>query len=313
MKKKAILSTLCVIVAFFLFISTEIRVPVIDQNADEYFKSAASEAALAYTTCRVINASVSIVKESELQLEPAGIGLSLAIGQALDPIDDMTERLSDVIVTAIVSLGVQKIFYEISVFIAPLLLSVTILILSILIWSKNHRLKIIHQSLLRVTLLIIIFRFFLPLSAVTNNFINQHFFQKKISAARSELAISSSTFSELKDFNLPEIDGIMGTIKGSASLLKQKTVELKNILKSVKDQTSGIIVNLLELTWLYAGVFFIQVIFLPLLAFWILTKMANILLDTNITSILNNPDMSFGISKVVNEQPGIQADSREHV
>ncbi|MBT4363444.1 MAG: hypothetical protein HOD17_03060 [Desulfobacteraceae bacterium] len=291
MKQKAILSIIGVIAAIFLFISAEIKVPIIDENADEYFKTAVSEAALAYTTCRVINASVSIIKESKLQLEPAGIGLSLAIGQALDPIDDMTERLSDVIVTAIVSLGVQKIFYEISVFIAPLILSVAILLLSILIWSGDKRLKAIHQALLRVTLLVIIFRFFLPLSAVTNNFINKHFFQKKISIARSELALSSSNFNELKDFNLPEIDGIMGTIKGSASILKQKTIELKKVLKSVKNQTSGIIVNLLELTWLYAGVFFIQVIFLPLLAFWILTKMTNILFDTNFKSIVNSSDI----------------------
>jgi hypothetical protein len=54
---------------------------------------------LTYATCRVINASVSIVKESSLQLEPAGVGISLAVGQALDPIDDMAAGPSELQLT----------------------------------------------------------------------------------------------------------------------------------------------------------------------------------------------------------------------
>jgi len=87
---------------------------------DAYFREAITKAGVAYATCRVLNASVSIVKDSSLQLEPAGVGISLAVGQALDPIDDMTERLSDVLVTAITSFLYVGIFL-IQVVILPLL------------------------------------------------------------------------------------------------------------------------------------------------------------------------------------------------
>lgn len=60
-------------------------------------------------------------------------------GQALDPIDDMTERLSDVLVTAITSLGVQKLAYEIGVSIAPQLFAIFLLALSIVSWFENDR------------------------------------------------------------------------------------------------------------------------------------------------------------------------------
>lgn len=82
-----------------------LRLPIIDNTTDVHFHEAITKAGVTYATCRMINASVSIVKDSNLNLEPAGIGITLAIGQALDPIDDMTERVSDVIVTAITSLG----------------------------------------------------------------------------------------------------------------------------------------------------------------------------------------------------------------
>lgn len=71
-----------------------------------------TKAGVAYGVCRVVNASVSAIKESQIQIEPAGLGVSLAVGQVLDSLDDMTERASDILVTAIVSLGIQKIVYE---------------------------------------------------------------------------------------------------------------------------------------------------------------------------------------------------------
>ena len=93
---------LLVAVAIMLFILPGLKLPYLDQKADTYFSEAMTKAGLAYGVCRVINASVSVIKESQVQLEPAGLGVSLAAGQLLDPLDDMTERASDILVTAIV-------------------------------------------------------------------------------------------------------------------------------------------------------------------------------------------------------------------
>ncbi|MCP4622698.1 MAG: hypothetical protein GY850_04105 [bacterium] len=304
MRRKIIKSSTGVLLAVLLFMTSGTMFPFIDRNADEFFKNAASEAALAYATCRLINASVSVIKESHLQLEPAGIGVSFAIGQILDPIDDMTERLSDVLVTAIVSFGIQKLFYEISIHIAPQIIAIIILIFSILVWSDNKRLKSIRKTVFRVALLTIVLRFFLPLAATANDFINIHFFQDKISEARNELVVSTSDFSKLRDFSFPEINGVMGTIKSGASILKQKTIEFRDALKSIDNQMKSIIGNLLKLTWLYAAVFLIQVILSPLLMFWLLTKMTNALFSTDIPPIIHNSDIFPGKPKAGNVQKG---------
>ena len=288
-KQKAISSSIGILAAILLFFSSGLKLPVLDSTTDTYFREAITKAGVAYATCRVINASVSIVKESTMELEPAGIGLSLAVGQALDPIDDMTERLSDVLVTAITSLGVQKLAYEIGVSLAPRILSVSLFALSILIWFKDERITRLKKITMRILLLIVIARFCLPISSMANEFIQKHFFDDKISEANKELSLVSVELDKLKDFSLPEIDGVLGTIENSASFLKQKSIAFKNAIVVTLGNMGGTINNLLKLTFLYVGVLLIQVIILPLLTFWFFVKTTNALFYTNIPVI---PDYS---------------------
>ncbi len=254
-KQKIIRSSMGILVAILLFFSLGLKLPVIDSATDTYFREAMTKAGVAYATCRVVNASVSIVKESHLELEPAGIGLSLALGQALDPIDDMIERLSDVLVTAITSLGVQELVYEISVSLAPPILSALFLVLSILIWFKNEVIISLKNLTMRILFIVVIARFCLPISSMANDFIQKNFFFDQISDANKELALGSAELEKLNDFSLPEIDGILGTINNSASLLKRKSIEFKNAVVITVSNAGNIIESLLKLTFLYVGFF----------------------------------------------------------
>jgi hypothetical protein len=287
-KQKTIRSLIGIAIAIVLFFSSGLKLPVLDTKADDYFQDAITKAGLTYATCRAVNASISIVKESSLQLEPAGVGVSLAVGQALDPIDDMTERLSNVLVTAITSLGVQKLTYEISISLAPPALAVFLLILSILSWFENDRLQRFQKIILRLALFIAIARFFLPMSSMANEFLNNHFFVDQISEHSTELAIGSAEIDTLKEFSLPEIDGIMGTIDNSAVFLKEKSIAFKNVLTATMNNMGHIIETLLELMILYIGQFLIQVIILPLLSFWFLIKAMNALFNTNAPILLKH-------------------------
>jgi hypothetical protein len=286
-KQKAIQSSMGIVTALLLFLSAGLKLPLVDAMTDAYFQKAITKAGIAYATCRTVNAAVSIVQESSLQLEPAGVGLSLAVGQALDPINDMTERLSDVLVTAITSLGVQKLAYEMGISLVPPALAVFLLLLSILLWFENKRTRALQKTLWQGLMIITIFRFCLPLSSMANEFIYHHFFEDQIAAARSELALGSAELEKLKDLSMPEIDGVMGTIENSASFLKQKSMEFKNAIIYTVSNMGNIIENLMTLTFLYMGIFLIQVIVLPLLSFWVLIKMANSLFPTRIPEMVS--------------------------
>jgi hypothetical protein len=290
--QKAGLSLAGIIIAAALFFSPGVKIPGLDSAADTYFNNAITKAGLAYATCRVVNASVSIIKESSLQLEPAGVGISLAVGQAVDPIDDMTERLSDVLVTAITSLGVQKLAYEIGVSLAPRVLAAFLVIVSILVWFENERLQSFQRTILRLAVIVLIARFCLPVSSLANAYLDQTFFADQIEAAGNELALGTTEMDKLKDFSLPQIDGMLQTIENSAVFIKRKSVEFKNALVEIVSNMGAIIENLIKLTFLYVGIFLIQVIFLPLLAFWFLAKITNALFQADIPSILKHPQTS---------------------
>jgi hypothetical protein len=291
-KQKAMWSAAGIGLAILLAICAGIRIPVLDTATGNYFHESITKAGVAYATCRAINASVSIVKESSLQLEPAGIGLSLAVGQALDPIDDMTERLSDVLVTAITSLGVQKLLHEIGITLVPPILAVCLFLLSILMWFDHERIRVLQRSVLQILLIIAIFRFCLPASSLVNAYIQNIFFTRQIQAARSDLALGNAEIDKLKNLSLPPIDGVVGTIENSTAFLKQKSIAFKDAIAHTVRNMETIIESLLRLTFLYVGVFLVQVVILPLFSFWVLVKLMNALFLTRFPVILHGASLN---------------------
>jgi hypothetical protein len=284
-RKAAIGAAIGIVLSVVLFFSSGVQVPILDSTADTYFRDSISKAGASYGVCRVINATVSIIKESSVELEPAGVGLSLAVGQAVDPINDMVERLSDVLVMSITSLGVQKLTYEICLTLAPQVLAFFLIVFSILTLFQGDRIFKLQRLILSILIIISIARFCLPVSSMANQFLQDHFFEQKIVEANSQLARGIADLDKLKDVALPKYDGVIGTIENSASYLKQKSIDFKNAIAVTIENRDIIVENLLELTFLYVGIFIVQVLVLPLLIFWFLIKVVNSLFLT--TTIAN--------------------------
>lgn len=62
-----------------------------------------------YALARGLNAVISVAQGTELSIEPMGVGLTLTPGQVLDPLNDLIEQFSTVLLMASASLGIQKI------------------------------------------------------------------------------------------------------------------------------------------------------------------------------------------------------------
>ncbi len=285
-KQTAVKSILGILLSIALFFSSGIQIPVIDSTAETYFRDSITKAGVSYGVCRVINATVSVIKESSVELEPAGIGLSLAVGQIVDPINDMVERVSNVLVMSITSLGVQELAYEISLTVVPLIVAVLLLILSILVWFRNERILKLQRIVLNVLVIASIARFCLPLSSLANEFLQETFFEDKIVEANTKLADGTADLNKLKDVHVPKYEGVLGTIENSASYLKQKSIDFKKAIAVTIENKTIIVENLLQLTFLYLGIFIIQVLVLPLMTFWFLMRLVNSLfISTTVTTM----------------------------
>lgn len=267
-------SILFIILAIALLRFHNLPLPYLDQRVDTYFSTTMTKATVAYGVCRVINASASVIKESQIQLEPAGLGVSLAAGQLLDPLDDMTERTSDILVTAIVSLGIQKIIYELSKVCVPSLLAILLLVYSLFIFLPGRHVLAIKQTLIKAMIIITVARLFLPLSATLSLVIHERYFSPKINQAKQQLTVMSPVIEDkLQDMNMPEVDGVLGTIKNGFSFVGQKTTDLGKALKMLQKNMASLVANLLILSALYVALFIIQVILIPVGVYWFLARL----------------------------------------
>jgi hypothetical protein len=264
-----------VVIALMLFMLPGLKLPYLDQKADTYFSEAITKAALSYSVCRVVNASVSVIKESQVQIEPAGLGVSLAAGQVLDPLDDMTERASDILVTAIVSLGIQKIAYELSVAFAPALMAVFLIAFVMVSFLKGVRAKTIREIILKSMVLVAVGRLCLPTASIISTYLNENYFSPEITKIKDELAMDSPVMKHLKDMRMPEIDGVLGTVKNGFNFVGEKTSDLKTALKKMIQNMENMVSNLLKLSYLYVALFVIQVVLLPVGIFWLLLRIIN--------------------------------------
>jgi hypothetical protein len=274
MRQRLIRSGTSLALAALLLLTAGTKLPVPDARADRYFEEALTKAGVAYATCRVVNATVSVLAESNLQLEPAGLGVSLAAGQTLDPLDDLTERLAGVLVTAIASLGVQKLCFELSVEFVPPLLAGLLLVGAVLVWMPWLWARGLQHWLLRVGIVLLVARFGLPMSAAVNDVVHARFFAGRIEAAQRELSLQTDAFDAVGEWRLPERGGVLGALGGGAAMIGERIDALRRAMADLTRNAGHIASNLLALTSLYAGVFVVQVILLPLGVLWMLGSLA---------------------------------------
>ena len=84
---------------------------IIDHHSAKYVDASLSQAAIAFGIARAFNGIISVFKEVSVTVPL--VGLELAIGQLLDPVNDLVEQFSSLMKMALGSLIIQKILLEI--------------------------------------------------------------------------------------------------------------------------------------------------------------------------------------------------------
>ncbi len=160
-------------------------------QSENYFRDTLVKSGLMYASIRGTNAVVSVLKESEFNVEPGGLGVTLAVGELLDPLDDLTERISTILVYSIVALGTQEILLQAGELLDFKIISV-LLILSLIGLSKNTILKIFGNGMLKLTFILLLLRFLLPANVYLNKLFYDGFFGAKSRILSREPFISRS-------------------------------------------------------------------------------------------------------------------------
>jgi len=125
MRKNFLLTAAIVLAAVIAWL------PTADSVSAGYVDSAFKRALVGYALARGLNGVISVAQGTEVALQPAGVGVNFTPGEILDPINDLVERFSWIMMLASSSLGVQKILLSMSAW-QGLLIALSVVGLSVI-------------------------------------------------------------------------------------------------------------------------------------------------------------------------------------
>jgi len=288
--RKLRLSLLVFLVSVLFYAASTYKIPVADHLVDNYFSVSIQAATLAYATTRGVNAVVSVIKESELNLAPAGVGITIAAGQILDPINDLAERLSSLLVAAIASLGIQKIGYEIGMLLSFKAIAIVLLLTIPLIWIQHRIIRILLNLGLRACIVLLLLRFMLPATAWVSASFYENWLQPSMNSSLQKLTVVSSRYDDMSSLPSTLSDGFLSSLTNNAS---EKVEKVKAALLNMVENAENIISSLLNLMIVYLAMFVVQVLLLPLLMLWLLVALLKSTTFDAFTSATSDMLLSF--------------------
>lgn len=241
----------------------------LDAIGRDYTEAGLKRALITYGIARGLNGVISVAQGTELAFEPAGIGVVLAPGQILDPINDLIERFSWVMLASATSLGIQRVLLNVTAWpLFTLLVAGCVLLALCLMWWRPA-LTGWRTVLYRITAVLLIIRFAVPVIAILNEGLYSYFLEPQYTASREQLELKSQEIGEL---NAQARGAVPPPENGSwldaAKRGYQQAADALNIerrleaLKRVATELSEHAINLIV-------VFSLQTILFPLLFLWL--------------------------------------------
>ncbi|MBR0567127.1 hypothetical protein J5J83_13470 [Azoarcus sp. L1K30] len=152
-------------------------------------------AVISFATARALNGAISVLQGTELAVQPVGVGVSLSVGEILDPINDLVESLSSVMLTASVAFGIQKLLlvmgsnWTVSAFVTGVAL----------LWVILYMGRGAPGWLTRLMLVLIFARFVMPLTLIGSSYVFEQFSAGEYQQSQVALDRTSSALQRVAD------------------------------------------------------------------------------------------------------------------
>ena len=139
---------------------------VFDNKGKELIDDSFSQAVIVFGSAKALNAVISLAQGTEIDLP----FLTIAVGQILDPINDLIEQFSLVMLASMTSLGIQKILMNfVTSGLYNILLITFILILNLWLFIRFNKDEKFRLLFFKVTIILIFLRFAVPSMSYVND------------------------------------------------------------------------------------------------------------------------------------------------
>ena len=243
---------------------------IVDRPGREYLNQSMTRTLVTFGIARALNGVISVAQGTEVAIEPAGVGVNFAPGEILDPVNDMIERFSWVMLSASASLGLQQLLSELSEWLPVTLIyaaSGVALLLVLLFYERTG--EGVSSFVLRLFVLLTIARFLIPAVSFTAEAIHAGFLEPRYDVAMERLERASDRIGNINESTLPGQDeedasrsifDKLAQMYGSA----QSSLDVDKRLNRYKEVAAEITSSSVELI----VIFLFQTLLLPLALVW---------------------------------------------
>ena len=259
---KSALTLLAVIVALTAYLGW------LDEIGERYTQQGLKRTLITYGVARGLNGVISVAQGTELAFEPVGIGVTFTPGQILDPINDLVERFSWVVLISGASLGAQSVLMKITSW--PLFTSVIIFFLSIsvfLLWRTSLSSMTSKNFFYKFTLVLIIVRFSIPVIAILNEGLYLTFLEPQYIEAKSSLEKTAVDIENINSQQKPDLGDDASVIEKAKDLYAKagNVFDIESRLESLKSTVAEVSESALNII----VVFIVQTLVFPVLFLWL--------------------------------------------
>ena len=229
----------------------------VEEHSITYLNETMKTAGTAFLIARALNASISVLQS--FTITPF-IG-ELSLGEMLDPVNDLIERFSLVMLVVTVSLGIQLLLMEIgvSVNMSWIILPALVFILISLFIRTDRDKYLLRMLAYKLLLIVLLVRFAIPITGSVGAYISGDFLAEKRNTA-------IETIEELKE-NISNVS-IQEVITSSGK-----------VLEKIQRDSQEIIAQMLKLMTLFT----FETILFPLLVLWGFVKIFGMVFYTPLT------------------------------
>ncbi|PWE19255.1 hypothetical protein [Aliarcobacter skirrowii] len=248
---------------FIIFASSSV---VVNESAKDVIDKSFNQALIVFGSTKALNAVISLAQGTEINLP----FVVVAVGEVLDPINDLVEQFSLIMLASLVSLGIQKILLNfVSNDFFNLTFIISIIVFNIFLLLKFKNIESIKNMALKLTLILLFLRFSIPFVAYLNQYSYDYFIKPQYNIEQLNETILN-TKDEISKINLESVEekesGFFEKFrqKFDMTFYEKKVDEYKDAVDSSSDNIVDLII-----------VFIFQTILLPLFylfVFYILLK-----------------------------------------
>lgn len=266
MLKKRILWTVLIVLAVVGALTGHI-----DRASEAQAENALKNALVTFAVARTLNGVISAAQGTEVALEPGGVGVVLSVGEVLDPINDLIERFSAVMLVAASSLGLQALllnitgWWGVSAFLAAAAAAFLVTL-----WAPRSVAADYAVPALRVLLIGLFIRFAVPLLIVATTLISDAFLVPEQEAAT---AILESTTADIEDLNeepqaASTTDQSLMDRLGDMINNSLDSMQIQERLAKLRESAAKASEHIVSLI----AIFVLQTIILPLVFLWLFVE-----------------------------------------